>query len=195
MWKQYRNYSWGAAAGLTALLLQVASPVVAPVLRYQREAILHGELWRLVTGQLLHLGWSHLVLNVVALALVTALFGRLFRPADWAWIYAGSFLATSLGLLLLQPGLHWYVGLSGALHGLFAAGAVVSLRRREGGALLLLAGLVFKLGWEQLAGPLPGSTEWSGGTVITAAHLYGAIGGALVGRLLPGVTIRQDGNW
>ncbi|HHJ16012.1 MAG TPA: rhombosortase [Gammaproteobacteria bacterium] len=190
MWGQYRDYFWGVAVGLTALLLQAAGPAVAQALRYQREAILHGEIWRLLTGQLLHLGWSHLLLNLVALALITALFGRLFRPGVWAWIYAGSFLATTLGLLLLQPGLQWYVGLSGALHGLFAAGAVVSIRRRESGAVLLLAVLVFKLGWEQLAGPLPGSTEWSGGTVITAAHLYGAIGGVLVGLLLPRMVVR-----
>ena len=190
MWGQYRDYFLGVAVGLTALLLQAAGPAVAQALRYQREAILHGEIWRLLTGQLLHLGWSHLLLNLVALALITALFGRLFRPGVWAWIYAGSFLATTLGLLLLQPGLQWYVGLSGALHGLFAAGAVVSIRRRESGAVLLLAVLVFKLGWEQLAGPLPGSTEWSGGTVITAAHLYGAIGGVLVGLLLPRMVVR-----
>ena len=191
MWGQYRDYFWSAAVGLTALLLQAAGPTAASFLRYQREAILHGEIWRLVTGQLLHLGWPHLVLNLVALALVTALFGRLFRPRDWAWIYAGSFLGTAFGLLLLQPELQWYVGLSGGLHGLFAAGVVVSIRRRESGAALLLAVLVFKLGWEQLAGPLPGSTEWSGGTVITAAHLYGAIGGALAGSLLPATWARR----
>ena len=186
-----RNHAWerwnaliAGTIGAVSLLLQLAGPGFKEVLRYQRDAILQGQLWRLLTGQLVHLGWAHLVPNLVALALITALFGRMFRPRNWAWICTGSFLGTALGLLAFEPTLQWYVGLSGALHGLFAAGTVISLRRRERGALLLLLALLVKLGWEQLAGSVPGSAEWIGGTVITAAHLYGTMGGALTGLLL-----------
>lgn len=178
------NYLIAGAIGGIALLLQWAGPGATLALRYQRDAILNGEVWRLLTGQLVHLGWAHLLLNLVALALVTALFGQMFRLRDWAWMYAGAFLGTSLGLLAFNPDLHWYVGLSGALHGLFAAATLISLRRGERGAWLLLAALLVKLGWEQLAGSVPGSAAWIGGAVVTDAHLYGAMGGALTGWLL-----------
>jgi len=183
VWER-QSYLIAGVIGAIALLLQLAGPGVSQAMRYQRDAILNGELWRLLTGQLVHLGWAHLVPNLVALALIVALFARMLRPRSWGWIYAGSFLGTSLGLLAFEPTLQWYVGLSGALHGLFAAGTVVSLRRRERGAPLLLLALLAKLGWEQWVGSVPGSAEWIGGTVITAAHLYGTIGGALSGFLL-----------
>ncbi len=178
-----QNYRLAGAIGAVSLLLQLAGPGINNALRYQRDAILEGELWRLLTGQLVHLGWAHLLPNLLALALITALFGRMFPPRHWAWICTGSFLGTALGLLAFEPTLQWYVGLSGALHGLFAAGTVISLRQHERGAQLLLLALLVKLGWEQLAGSVPGSAEWIGGTVITAAHLYGAMGGALTGLL------------
>jgi membrane associated rhomboid family serine protease len=41
-----------------------------------------------------------------------------------------------------------------------------------------------KLLWEQAVGPLPGSAEVAGGKVIVDAHLYGAIGGLVLGWVL-----------
>ena len=81
-------------------------------------------------------------------------------------------------MLLWQPELKWYVGLSGALHGMFAAGAVVALAAGDRAALLLAVALVVKLAWEGIAGPMPGSGEWVGARVVTEAHLYGALAGA-----------------
>ena len=77
-----------------------------------------------------------------------------------------------------------YVGLSGLLHGLLAAGVVAGLgpRRREPQILAVI--LAAKIAYEQLAGPLPGSESTTGGTVIVAAHAYGAIAGALCAGIL-----------
>jgi hypothetical protein len=57
-----------------------------------------------------------------------------------------------------------------------AAGTCAWARRGEGQAWLLAAVLVAKLGYEQLAGPMP----FSGGPVVVDAHLYGVLGGAAV---------------
>jgi hypothetical protein len=46
------------------------------------------------------------------------------------------------------------------------------------GAVLAL-GVAAKLGFEQIQGPIPFTQASAGGPVIVAAHLYGAIGGAL----------------
>ena len=84
-----------------------------------------------------------------------------------------------LGLWFLEPQLFWYVGLSGLLHGLLVAGIAGSLSARRIDVLVLGIAVLGKLTYEQLVGPLPGSEESTGGTVIVAAHLYGAIGGAI----------------
>ena len=71
----------------------------------------------------------------------------------------------------------------GVLHGLFAGGLVLGLHRRRLESGLLLVVLVAKLAYELLAGALPGSEATAGGAVITEAHLYGAVAGALAGAL------------
>ena len=43
----------------------------------------------------------------------------------------------------------------------------------------LLAGVLAKLVWEQLAGELPMTSELIGGNVVTASHIWGAVGGLL----------------
>ena len=48
------------------LLAAIGGDTVRLAGRYEREAVLDGELWRLVTGHLVHLGWSHTVLNLAA---------------------------------------------------------------------------------------------------------------------------------
>ena len=97
---------------------------------------------------------------------------------------AGSIAAIDLGLWLGSPQLAWYVGLSGLLHGMLAAGIVAGLAHRNSEALILAVVVAGKLAWEQFAGPLPGSEATSGGAVIVDAHLYGVIGGALVAAVV-----------
>ena len=132
----------------------------------------------------MHLGLSHLALNIAGLLLVWILAGDTASPLGWVAITAWTVAVISAGFWFLDENLIWYVGLSGVLHGLLVAGALGSLRRRQGEALALL-GLVFaKLAYEQLVGPLPGSEASSGGPVVVNAHLYGGIAGLLAGALL-----------
>lgn len=164
-----------AASGLLAWF----GPDLNDALRYQRAAILDGELWRLFSAHLVHLGWSHWVLNVAGLALVWELLEEELAGI-FGWVaLLGSGLAIGLGLLLFDPELQWYVGLSGVLHGLFAAGAVRRWPAQPRAATIMLAVLAVKLGWEQYLGPLPGTRTLAGGAVIVDAHLFGAIGGML----------------
>jgi rhomboid family GlyGly-CTERM serine protease len=147
-------------------------------LRFDRDAILAGEIWRLISGHLTHLGWSHLAMNVAGLALIWALFGqRLENKAWWAVVVAGT-LGTSAALLIFNDELRWYVGFSGVLHTLFVTGVLLELDKRQWDGIVLLCFVVLKLAWEQISGPLPGSESTAGGKVIVDAHLYGALSGA-----------------
>jgi rhomboid family GlyGly-CTERM serine protease len=157
---------------------------LARLLRYDRDAILAGQLWRLLTGHLVHLGGSHLVMNLVGLALIWMLFGRLMSTAAWLATLLSSALTVSLGLLVFNPELMWYVGLSGVLHGMFLAGAILSIVSGYRAEILLLGFIVAKLVWEHWVGPLPGSAEVAGGNVVVDAHLYGAIAGVVVALVI-----------
>jgi rhomboid family GlyGly-CTERM serine protease len=151
-------------------------------LRYEREAVLQGQYWRLLTGHLVHGSVQHLLLNGVGLGLIAALFPREYSPRGWLLILGSSVVTIDLGVVLLEPQLQWYVGFSGVLHGALAAGALGWWRHESRRlALALTAVLVGKLAWEQWHGALPFSGDMP---VVVDAHLYGAIGGALAAAFL-----------
>lgn len=172
-----------AVIATTAILFAFLAESGREWLRYERDAIAAGEAWRLLSGHLVHLGWSHLGLNLAGLALVWYLVGDALTPRRWAVVAVASVIGIDLGFWWLEPQLEWYVGLSGALHGLLAAGLVAGWNRIGAQPWLLCGALLAKLAYEQVAGPIPGSQTSTGGTVITAAHLYGAIAGGLAGGL------------
>lgn len=170
---------WRVPLALSALLLALQASGLKNALEYSREAVHQGQLWRLLTCNLVHLGWVHLVRDLAGLGLIWWLVSRDVSERSALWVLAISALSVGVGLLLFSPGIEWYVGISGALFGLYSAGALrICKERRLPGAALLL-GMVGILAWSLYAGALPGETTGLGGTVVPQAHLYGAIGGAL----------------
>ena len=169
---------------LVSLALMLSADAGREWLRFDRAGISAGEAWRLLTGHFVHLGPSHTILNLAGLVLVWFLVGRAFALQQWLWVMAGSVGAIDLGLWFGSPQLEWYVGLSGLLHGMLAAGILAGLADRSSEALILALVVAGKLAWEQFAGPLPGSEATSGGVVIVDAHLYGVLGGLAVAAAL-----------
>lgn len=151
------------------------------LLRYDRVALAGGELWRLVTAHLVHLGLRHALLNCAGLALMWALFARDYAPGQWLLILAGAMAGIDAGLWCCDSTVLWYVGSSGVLHGVMAAGTLSHLRRRERDGWVLAAFLVGKLAYEHWAGALPLSGH---DPVVVDAHLYGVLGGMAVAALL-----------
>lgn len=172
---------WFPAIGIatTAAGLEIAGEGARTLLRYDRDAIGAGEAWRLASAHFVHLGLSHLLLNLAGLALVWLLAGRRLGLAAWCFALVVVISVIDAGFWVLNPGLSWYVGLSGVLHGLLVVGAVAGLPSARGESLFLLAAVALKLLFEQFAGPLPGSAESAGGPVVVDAHLYGAVGGLI----------------
>lgn len=168
------HHRWHCCALLAALALLSACWVHAlPALQWQRDAIVDGQYWRLLTGHLAHINLRHLLVNLLGLSLIYALFwDRLTRLEGLTLILTSAF-GVSLMLFIREPALLWYAGLSGLLHGLWAACAGAAfLRRPQGfyaGALLgLLAKLLLEAGFPPQASMIP---------VVTVAHLYGALAG------------------
>jgi rhomboid family GlyGly-CTERM serine protease len=145
-------------------------------LRYDRQQILDGQYWRLITGHWVHGSLRHMALNVIGAAVIAGLFLRTYSVLQWVLILALSMISIDVGFLIFEPQLKWYVGVSGVLHGALAAGAIAWWRIESRVMALALSVIVLgKLAWEQLHGALPLAGEMP---VIVDAHLYGAVGGA-----------------
>ena len=149
------------------------------LLRFDRDFIAQGNLWLLFSGNLVHLNWNHLMLNMAGLSLVAVFFSTYMSVRAWLLLSVWSALLVGVGLFYLNPQITWYVGMSGVLHGLFIVGAWHESRRFAASGVALLVLIALKLAWEQWAGALPGSEAMAGGHVVVDAHLYGAIAGAL----------------
>ena len=175
--------AWRAPLALALVLIavQLLGARAWETLPYDRAAILAGgEYARLVTAHFFHYDLAHLAWNLVGLALVAALFAREFDLRGWIVILVAATVAVDLGFLVFEPQLAWYVGFSGVLHGLMAAGLCAWLWRTPDAITGLVAGLfALKLGWEHMMGPLPFTASTLAVPVIHEAHTYGAIGGAV----------------
>jgi rhomboid family GlyGly-CTERM serine protease len=175
-------YGWALLAVCALLVLVTLGGDDGRVLlRYDRAALASGELWRLVTAHLVHLDLHHVLLNCLGLLLMWILFARDYPPRQWLVVVLGSVAAIDAGLALWDSTVRWYVGSSGALHGVMAAGTLAHLRRRERDGWLLAAFLAGKLLWEQGVGALPLSGS---DPVVVDAHLFGAAGGLAAAAFL-----------
>ena len=150
---------------------------VDQLLRYDRGAIAAGGWWRLLTAHIVHLDVHHLILNELGLVLVWSLFARDYDAVEWCAIVLSGALAISSGLWWLSPRVSWYVGASGVLHSVMAAGAAKHLAERSWDRWVLITGLCAKLAWEQWGGP-------AAPLIVVDAHLYGATCGFIVGAAL-----------
>jgi len=152
--------------------------------RYDRQLIETGRWYSLLSGNFVHLGANHLWMNMAGFALIVALVWQQFKAWEWTTVIVFSSLAVTIGLYWLDTQILYYVGFSGTLHGIIIAGCLADIRHYPKSAGLLLALVVGKLAWEQIAGPLPGSEEMAGGNVAVNSHLYGGIGGAVMAGVL-----------
>ena len=149
---------------------------------YTRTELL-SQVWRLWTGQWVHLGAMHLLLNLLALACLPLVLVNTRAKTLLLLILLIS-PVLSLCLYFTQPNLQYYAGLSGVLHGLYMAFALQQLRNvhERPIALLVLLGLVAKIAYEQWRGDSQ-TAALIGYPVIIDAHLYGAILGLLLASI------------
>jgi rhomboid family GlyGly-CTERM serine protease len=177
-----RAYGWALIGACLLLVLpQLGGETVRNALGYDRAALAQGQWWRLLSAHFVHLDAQHALLNGLGMVLMWALFARDFSPWRWAAIYLFSAMTISGGLWLLNPEIEWYVGASGALHGVMTAGTLAHLRRRDLDGWILTAFIVAKLAYEQFAGSMP----FAGAAhTVVDAHLYGAAGGLTVALFL-----------
>lgn len=153
---------------------------VPEALVFDRTAIANGEVWRLVTGHLVHADGVHLAANGAALLLLGGLTEtglRLPARAFWATVGVG-IAAVDLMLWRWTPDLQQYCGFSGVLNAIFVV-AVYGLWRCSGDSVFrwVATGGLLKIAIENRgqAALLPLSSLPS----VTEAHFAGFAAGLL----------------
>lgn len=178
----------GFALSIVTVILSLSLlPVSDTYLALSRAAIAQGEWWRVVTSQLAHLGPAHALMNAAGFFIISFSFRPDFSPVHEATVLFTSMIAVAAGILLLNPEIHWYMGLSGAIYGLLIHHLVAGAREQRRLAWLFIAGVTGKLAYEQWFAPPDRLTEAIiGGMVAVDAHLYGACWGAICGLISRG---------
>ena len=173
-----RSWNWSLVfLTVVAAGAQVWGAPLREGLQYERGAIASGEPWRLVTGQLLHLNWSHYGVDTATLWVFWAVLQHHLSRVGVGYVIAVSGMGVGLGLYSLSPEIRWYVGLSGINQGVLVAGALAAWDHQRVLSLILLSYITVKLVAEQTIGPMPGSEWETAGPVVLDAHLYGALSG------------------
>lgn len=144
-----------------------------------------GQLWRLVTGPLVHATWGHLIRDLALLIFVGVGYGQLIGRR-FAAVFAAGLIAPAAAVFALEPDLAVYYGTSGLTHALLAAAVIAELtgprrdRLTRGLAAVVGAGLAFKLGFELLTGgPLFPMDLGAQVRQLPSAHAAGAVAGAV----------------
>ncbi len=146
---------------------------------YQRKLITQGEIWRIVSGHILHTNGYHLLLNLTALFMLSVLHGRFYSIKNYTALFLLCSITTSVGIYYFEPTLRQYVGLSGVLHGIFVFGALMDIRAKDKTGYLLFLAVWLKIAHEQFYGASTDVSNLIEANVAVNAHLWGAVGGLL----------------
>lgn len=185
----------GAAALAAVLLTWVPGQPVA-AFGWLKSAP-GSEWWRCLTCHFVHLGGWHLPLDLAALAILAVIAHFHDGKGGVAMGFSAALLAGMLGVCLglawRDAGVAWYVGLSGALYGVFAwiVLDMASSRHWRGRIALglYLSGLIKVLLDAQSPVGAPGM---AGVPLAPPAHLYGFLGGTLWGALRNYPRLRRE---
>jgi rhomboid protease GluP len=145
------------------------SSFVCQLLAQENSLVFQGFYWQIFTSMFVHFGVAHILFNMFALYY----FGRLnetrFGVLSFLTIYFGSGLFGNLMSLYLLPPSAVSGGASGAIFGLVGSYVAIARQARHMGVALVYAVVIF--------------VQSSGFGVNIIAHLFGLLGGLLLGLL------------
>jgi len=175
VWQRIRNSPDWQFVGLHALLVISLQLLGSESFRFVSDWPQSGQIWRLLTAHWVHVGWGHLWLNTLGLAICVSLTNPRWSLKRWFSQSLCLALGISLLLTLRNPQLYWYVGFSGVLFGLYFLAALDLYARDRLVAVLMGSAIVGKVLIEQLTSWDFDSSALIGAPVIVDAHLYGLV--------------------
>jgi rhomboid family GlyGly-CTERM serine protease len=195
----FRSLTLAAIALVTAT--PAAAPIVGQFLVLNRADVLSGEIWRLFTGHLVHAGREHMLWDVLSLIGIGFVFEEYLGRRFWQALAIAA-LVVGAGLVILDPGLPDYRGLSGVLNGLWVTGALLGIRAeaaagRRPVAWMCAATLVLalaKIVVEARFGPLFTDPARLGAPTVLLSHALGFAGGVIAYRWCRGDALASPGG-
>lgn len=174
---------WGPPLVLVLLIgaLALGGDAWRDALRYDRSAITTGEWWLLLTGNYVHLGAYHALLNALGVLVYVLLCPEIVPWTVWLRRLLFLSFGMTLGLYIFVPTAAAYVGLSGVIHGLFVLGLMPQVLKKDLIALGCLTYLIGKIGWELFAGAPVSDEAALGGSVLVESHLFGTLSAFVYG--------------
>jgi membrane associated rhomboid family serine protease len=181
-----------AIVALTSAVVvaQLAAPSLVTALGASWPEIAHGQVWRLVTGSLVHgLGVAQLVVNMAAFIVFGPPLERAIGRRRFVALYFGGGALVWLLVLTITDRAFTGAGASASVFAVMAAGVPVGLRQpggRWGWAALSAAAVVAGLVLGVLLVPVFGRD-------VLVAHVYGTAIGLVAGALATprsGATVR-----
>ena len=165
------------------LILALLNDPVSDFLRFDRSAIANGQLWRLITANLLHTNFNHMLINSAGLWLIWGIFWDIGnKKTQWSFLLFPILLNTSI-LYFLVPEVNYYVGLSGALHGTIIAFGIADFNSNKLTSIGLIIGVSIKIAYELIMGSSEWTTSFIEADVVEEAHLWGAVSGLITGLI------------
>lgn len=152
------------------------------LLSLERTKVADGEVWRLFTGNFVHFGWAHTLMNLAAFCLIAFALLNSLTAKQYLSLLLFCCMIVGTGVYYFNPEYETYAGLSGAIHGFIVAGLILNKRHPlwiNSIFILLLFGKIFyehQTSYQatELQALLPVPVAYD-------AHLYGALAGLVFG--------------
>jgi len=154
---------------LLSILGQI--PVLKECFIWDLNLIKSGEVWRIVTSTFTHTNLNHLVMNLTAVVLCFAAFGK--EKANIGFVLYSSFLVGIVLCFLPEYKDMTYAGLSGMIHGLVV---VMASNLKKPWFILTTFLIVLKVIFDTIYGS-PTSSELINAKVAYESHIIGLISG------------------
>ena len=145
-------------------------------LRLSESKIKEGQIWRLVSSSLLHVGLVHILLNLVALLIVGCAVEQCIGSTKTAICFVGAVLVSGLFMSFvykLQEG----EGASTGIYGLIAVFVVLAIKKGTVLFSTVHPGFLIVLALYTVIGMLAGKAT-------TCEHLSGFVGGLLMALII-----------
>ncbi|MCY2939963.1 MAG: rhomboid family intramembrane serine protease [Planctomycetota bacterium] len=149
--------------------------------RLPLASVLRGEVWRLISPIFIHMGWVHLVFNMLMLVSVGAAVERVIGSWAIALLVLGLAVISNTAEAVFGPGLH-FGGMSGVLYGLAGFSWVMGMVAPQRGLQIDRNTALILVGW-LLLGVLMDQPDL-GVRMANWAHGVGLAAGVLAGKIV-----------
>ena len=150
------------------------SSVTCQVMAQTTQAVMQGEYWQLFSSMFVHFGFLHIIFNMFALYYFGRLNETFFSSRSYLTIYFVSGLLGNVVSLYMLPVATLSGGASGAIFGLVGSYVAIARKARHMGVALLYAVMML----------IYSGVGVGGMDVNNFAHVFGFVGGLVVGLLL-----------